>query len=666
MAINAGVINSYAVNNNGENIGFTIGRIVEQSVAGSIGRSVEQTVIGALSRDLEQTVVLYEVTTISRSIEQTVFSLSTVGRDIQQRVSAVIPSTDATVWQAIVVVDGAEQTQLTGEINVSGGENEQLLAVFQIRPASGAVNVSDWVAKSVTIDYADQSQFSRLFTGIVDEVEYDTTDNVLTFTCINKRRDLINDKSKGQLREEIGGYWSKHVFDEEATNYEYANDRLSTVLSAYESTPFNQFQLVPFEAKATPDITYSEADIFDGSAVPTFVSRDQLVNKWTLEFDYRYPRLRQRERSYTWDMLQKNLVDGVSEGFNNWAEYLRNPVVLLPRDAVESAIESNRWILKDSITFTDLPPAGYYDGWGWTPKQYTTTTDESGRQIRKIKDVSAVYTTSADFTIALRFAQTITEKYSIVMNAQQSVDQYGAIEDSTSRGLSVEYDISDWEEFTDYSAPTGSLSQNGDYVTDQNDDSLEGGRVQFDNAVNTAQAIIKREIIDSHRQNYCEAGVCLDPRVDLTKTVYVNTGLVQAKGKVYEFEHNMVIDGGEPEATTVFKLAISKSTGSTTDDGIAVPAYPSITDATFTPVPKRLANHFGNHYASPAYKDEWNGYITNYQFQDYISSSLNTYPVKYTVDSEKIGDEDRKEREVEAPSTVEIEIPNELLTITAP
>jgi hypothetical protein len=496
MAINSGAINSRAINSSGfDQSVVVVKRSIEQSVAAPLSRVVEQSVLAAISRVVEQEVIFLQSTAVSRSIEQSVYQLLAVGRNLSQRVSLPQATTDAIIWEAIVTVDGVKQTNLTGVVSVSGGENEQILADFQIVPQSGAINVSDWVAKSVLIDYADQIQYKRLFTGIVDEVEYDTTENVLSFTCINKRKDLINDKSKGQLKAEIGGYWSKHIFDKDATNYEYANDRLSTVLSAYESNAYNQFSLVPFIGKVTADITYTEGDILDGSAVPTFVSRDQLVNKWTLNFDYRFPRLRHRERSYTWDMLQRNLVDGVYEGFINWEGYLRDPVVLLPRDAVESAIQSNRWTLKDSIQYTDLPPAGYYGGIGWTPKSSVISTDEQGRTIRTVKDISKVYTTSADFDVALRFAQTITEKYEVTMNAQQSIDQYGAIEEETGRGVSVVFDLNTWEEFDSYASPTGVLSSNGDWIIDKTDDNLEGGRAQFGEAIKTAQAIVKHELI---------------------------------------------------------------------------------------------------------------------------------------------------------------------------
>ncbi len=672
MAINSRAINSQAINSSSfvqpdtEIASVSFEQAVFTLETASV--SFEQAVftVESASVDFEQIVSFLQVETASITFEQSVFTLEIFSLALQQRVRLPVVAQDAIKWEAIVLVDSVHQTLLTGAVTVSGGEGEQILASFQIKPEAGVIAVSDWTAKPVTIDYADQTTFARLFTGIVDEVEYDATENLLTFTCITNRKDLINAKTRDELTEEIGGFWSKFVFDEDADPFEYANDRVSTVLAAYETNPFNQFKLVPFAAKSTEDIAYDEDEILDGTVVPTFVSRDQLVNNWVLEFEYRYDRLRHRERTYTWDMLTKTLSEGVFAGFNSWSEYLRNPVTLMPRDAVETAIESNSWVVKDVPTFTDLPPAGYFDGWGWSPKQSTIFTDEQGRQIRQFKDVSAVFTTSADFTLANRFAQQITESYAVTMAAPQSIAQYGSIDDTTARGIRVDFDISSWEDFTAYKTPTGSVSANGDWVIDQDGDSLEGGRASFDNAVLAAQSIIKREMLDAHRQNYAEFDVFLDPRVDLTKTIHVNTARVQAKGKVYEFEHTMIIDGEEPIATTSVKLAISKATGSQSDDTIAVPTPPTVTDAAFTPPVKTLGTHFGNHYNSPAYQDWWSGCITNYQFQDFISASLNQYPAKFTVDSEKIGDEDRKERIVPAPSTVNVEIPDELLTITAP
>jgi hypothetical protein len=294
--------------------------------------------------------------------------------------------------------------------------------------------------------------------------------------------------------------------------------------------------------------------------------------------------------------------------------------------------------------------------------------DEKGNVIaRSKKDISKVYTTAADFTLALRFAQQLTEEYEIKMTAPQSVSQYGEIKENTRRGISANYDIDAWEDFTKYEAPAGSLSDNGDFVLDQDTDKIKDGtRADFDAAVVAAQAIVKRTILDTHRQNYTEFNVLLDPDVDLTKTIHVDTARIQAQGKVYQFEHILDIDQSEPSAITVVKLAISKATGSQADDGINVPTKPTVTDASFVPIPIRMRSYFGNSFTSPPYDEIWSGWITNFTVPDFQSDQMNTYPVKFTVDGEKIGDEDRKERKLPAPSTVNIEIPNELLTITAP
>jgi hypothetical protein len=365
-----------------------------------------------------------------------------------------------------------------------------------------------------------------------------------------------------------------------------------------------------------------------------------------------------------WDLLAK--LTATSDGYLNWAEFLQNPTVLLPRDAISTAIELNQWVLKGDVVFTDLPAAGYFNGIGWTPKQTTLTVDDKGRQIRKVTDISKVFTTAAAFTLVRRFAQQLTERYQIKMLAPQSVTQYGEIKEETNRGITVNYDVTAWEDFDKFQTPLGSVSDNGDFIIDRDDNDLEGGRSSFDNAVQTAQAVVKRDILDSHRQNYVDFDVLLDPDVDLTKTVFVNTARVQARGKVFEFEHLMVIDDGDPAATTSVKLAISKATGSQADDGISVPTAAVTADATFAAPTVKLESHFGNHSTSKPYDNIWSGWITNFQFQDVVSTTNNTYPVKFTVDGEKIADQDRKEREIPTPSTVNIEIPDELLTITAP
>lgn len=669
-AFNTASLNSGAINAGqlGTEV-YSISRQIEQEVfeVYAVTRSFEQEVfeVYAVTRSFEQTVVFREIYTLTRGIQQTINAVYVVSRQFNQSVSNVLPSSDAVIWTAYVIVDDAILTDIVGGISVSAGENESRLATFQARPVAGTLNWSDVIAKTVAIDYRDNTgQFRRLFTGIIDEVQYDATSNLLQYECTSNRKDDLAALTRSQLDARItGARWSKYIFDEESEGLEYASELLSTIPASYEEDAYGQYRLAQWEAKATPDLTLTESDIIDGSLVPTFVSRDRILNQVNLEFGYRFSRLRHRERVYTWNLLQKT---SGADGYNNWAEFLQNPTILLPRDAVDTAIHNTSWVVKGTIAYTDLPPAGYYSGIGWTPKQTTITYDEKGRQIRTVTDISAVYTTTADFTLAKRFAQPITEEYQLTITAPQSTGQYGVVDTDVRRGMTAEYDVSEWEGFTAYTAPTGTLSSNGDYIIDQDGTDIKGGRDEFDNAVETAIAIAYHDIKDSHRQNYVDFTILLDSSIELHQTIYVNTTRVQAKGKVVNIEHELQIDDDEPSALTTVRLAISKAQGSQTETTIASPTQPSVGDEKHTPPIKTLLNHFGNHYRSPAYDEQWSGWITNYQFQDFISSSLNRYPVAYVVDGEKIGDSDRKERTVDAPQTYNVEIPNDLLTITAP
>lgn len=634
--------------------------------SGAINAAPRAGELVVLSGTIEQTVVFLEVFALSGVVQQTVFEVHTVVSGIQQRVFIPVAPTATIVWEIIATLDGGTVIDLTGEMEVSAGEAESRLATFQARPVSGAFTWSDFIAKSVTLDYADSAGvFRRLFTGIVDEVAYDATENIVTFDCTSNRKDAINALTRDELTARIGGRWSKFIFDEDADPFQFASDQLLTIPSSYDSDAYGVFRTTPFAAKVTPDLTLTESDILDASVVPTFVSRDRLLNEITLSFDYRFTRLRHRERSYTWDLLDRT----VGDGYDTWGAFMRNPSVFMPRDALLTAVESTSWVLKDDVIFTDLPEAGFFDGIGWSPRRQFIKVNDEGKVVRRVqKDESGLYATAATFTLAKRFAQTMTEGYEVTISAPQSVSQYGAIKSAVTRGMVAEYDSFEWEEFTQYKIPTGSTSPNGDNVTDKTDSTVEGDRDEFDNAIETALAIGYREIKEAHRQNYVDFQVLLDPTIELHQTVYVNTTRVQARGKVVNVEHTAQIDAedGQPSALTQVRIAISKAQGSTSETAIAAPTVPSETDPAFTPRTVILSTHIGNHFASPPYDNQWSGWLTNFSFQDFVSASLPRYPVAFVVDGEKVVDADRKEREIPALSSVNVEIPDELLTVTAP
>lgn len=679
MQFNNGTFNSSPLNGGASAVAvYTISADIEQSVfvEHTITATIEQSVfvLHTVAVDFEQTVVVREVYAVSAAIGQTVIATHTIDATISQAITAPSAS-DAIKWQAVVTLDGSTVQDLVGVITMEAGEGESRIASFQARPASGVLDLLTWLGSPVTIDYLDdKGNYRRRFTGTVDEPVYDITRNVATFNCVSSRRDLLNAKTRTQIDLGIGGYYSTYISDPDLAIAEYAEERLKTVDATYDMDEFNTFRKVPFAAKATPDYTYTESDILNESLSFQLTSRDQLVNQITINFDYRYPRLRHRERTYFWDFLAPR------RGHGSWGGFLQRPTSLCPRAAIETAINGTSWLLKGTPTYTGLPDAGYYrlpngSTSGWSPRTQSLkfqrdadgnlildSNDQPIQDTRTETNVQNVYAIDAEWTMAKRFAQTITEAYQVTIKATQSVAQYGVVEREESRGIRANYDTSQWEEYTVYSAPIGSLSPNGDYITDVTGVE-DGSRADFNNAWNTVEAMTRREIKETHRANYVDFALLLDPRLDLRHTVYVNTGVIQARGKIARIIERMDIDEGS--AIQEIRLAISKSTGAApSDSGIAPPAAATTTDQTVNAGTKLLYNHFGNSYDSPALDGTESGFICNYRFVDKFSTQIQFYPTKFVVDGEQVSEAERDERIVESVQTKEIAIPDELLTVT--
>ncbi|MCP3675340.1 MAG: hypothetical protein GY829_12820, partial [Gammaproteobacteria bacterium] len=95
-------------------------------------------------------------------------------------------------------------------------------------------------------------------------------------------------------------------------------------------------------------------------------------------------------------------------------------------------IDAMSWHLNESsVVFEDLPDSQLYTGC-------------SGADFIWYK-FNNYYALNVVFSAATRFAQTITEEYTITVTAPQSISQYGLIEWEQSGGAEIEYDAAVWE-----------------------------------------------------------------------------------------------------------------------------------------------------------------------------------------------------------------------------
>ena len=430
--------------------------------------------------------------------------------------------------------------QIYGYIKISRKENESSNMEVTIVPPSGVQNMDNWRGKSVVLNVNG----TVVYTGAIDTPAIDLIYKRITFRCTDKRRETLNTDLAGTIS--TIGYYSGAIFQKPENVIDELDQRLTTTPEAVDLKPDGNYAITSINPKTVEDITLTNSDILRKSLSVSETNRGRLTNQVNLNFKYRYTRLRHRELAFS--------IEG-----DTFCYVVQNDAQL--RFWLKSTFEQNAeqlaWpIDPTSITWTELPPSQNvnalcslgYDFIVYTSKQYA---EKMG------------------FNAATRFTQTVTEDFSITVTAPQSISQYGLIDWNQDNGYSVEYDTRQFEIFDTYAPPTGMTSDPNDYYLDQ-----DGVSTDFDDAVVTAINIAKTKIIRSHRDTQVSFDTQIRVDFDLTKTIYLNTAGVQARGKITSIEHN--IDITNRYGTTTTEISLSTATGTQTPDSIVPPTRPSV------------------------------------------------------------------------------------------
>lgn len=577
-------------------------------------------------------------------------------------------------WAAYIRLGGSDITDnITGQIRVEGEESTSRIAEFSFDPLAGTYNLTDWVGKSVQIFYevrVPSGHTSRvlLFTGVVDVPEYDPVTQLVHISATDNLQGRFEQATNELITEEIGGYWSRHIFNEDSRGWEYFQERMSTQAYSYDLDVNGAGHKTPWSSPSAARFTFTEDDINDESITLAYANRRDILNTVNISIDFRYQRLRSRELYARWHYG------------GSWCEFLVNPWILPTKEMLQSGVESTGWALR-AISFTDIPSAGYFYCGGssptyWSPGAYGD--DES--QTRK-------FAIGVDAHIQKRWAQTVTETYSIKVLNDESVTYFGVISEQEDYGIEAEQDVSDWEQRDEYlstssmpitiSAAGPSPTESGDDIIDADEAVVENGRAEMENAQLTAIAKARTAIKKSHRRNYVGFSTVLAPRIERYHTIQINTALVSAKGKVYSVVHTMDVDSGE--ATTNVTLALSKLAGSglQVDREIEVLPKPD-TSPTVVPAPEEpeyigynRSTHVGSGDDSPVFNESWRGLLTNYIPSQGAYGAASSpplpekvYPFEFRYETPAIDDADVQEVIGLAEDEVQVLIPGDSLTVT--
>ncbi|MBT6049398.1 MAG: hypothetical protein HOG49_21590 [Candidatus Scalindua sp.] len=455
-------------------------------------------------------------------------------------------------WKTRIFIDSVDISEnLFGQVTVEAEENNSRLGEFSV--LSPAVNdLKDFIGKSVTIDYLEfvnglEVLNERIFTGIIDVVQYDATDSVLSFSCVDDLPIVVDKMTKTQIENLVNGFPSDDVFDEDTVGFEYLTELKETVPVSIEKDRNGNIVRSEWAIQAINE-TLGE-DVIEDLSIDNQIARFiDLTNQVNLKFDSRFTRLVNRELKYSWS------------GTNPCKTFLVEK--FLTNDAVDSALNGVGDAIKD-LTLVPLPDNGAYDCNGnGVPTNIFFATEE----VRKVINNGFTGTSQT------KFSKTITEAFDITLIAPQSIESFGLqpLNDSTS--VDVEFDDSD---FNSGDLPVATFPQtlaNGDSFSDQEDAD------RFSKAFLSILNQLRTDILLEHRDNIFIVTTAIRPSLELSQYNRINTDNVRASGKVFKFVHVLDIGTGAAKTSTEIKVSATYSSLVVADSDFSVaPPRPNTT-----------------------------------------------------------------------------------------
>ena len=579
---------------------------------------------------------------------------------------------DTYCWEAEVILDTVDvSASLIESVRVEAEENTARVANFTLRPAFGVIELTDWVGAPVQISFVRRDPVTlvvtskiRLFTGVVDVPTYDPNTRVTQYDCTDNLQHKMEQLDRDTITDLVGGQWSKWIFDEEADNWTYTQDRVSTTPAAFDISPTGVMRgSTPWASNPVPDFTFDITNIVDESLSVELEDFRSIITEIELDFDYSFERLRERHARWSWNYP------------GDFCNYSEEGHTIPRKEMIQQAAEGTSWV-SQAIAFTELPPSDLIFGCPTAGAVKAWINEESG--------FVPLFALAATGTLVKRFAQSILEAYKIKILAPQIELEFGTpVVDKRSHSIRSDYDTDKWEDSLD--PPQEKQQQlipipasSDDFFVDVDGEAV-ASRAEVDEAIEVAILQGRASILDAHRRNIVEFTVPIVPTIDVIHTIEIDTLTLDARGKVSQVVHTMDIDTGE--ATTAVSLAISKSNGTpVVDTPVAPPPIPDTISQMSAPdgtviMDSRYGGQLGgtartgggvggvkSEPIDPEEDPPFNGYTGNRQPAD-VGSII--YSTTFGFNTDEVDANDRDEIEAEQPFEYDVNIPDDLLVMSA-
>lgn len=547
-------------------------------------------------------------------------------------------------WAPLVTLDYVNiSSSLVDTVDIEHEENASGLATFVFLPGTGAIDLSDYERKKVRISFVGKDAAGatlytiRRFTGITSAAVIDPDAGTITVEATTDLQGRIENLSRANIAQLLGGAWSAHVFNDSADGWTYAKDRMSTQTKEMHVDIYGRVVTTDWAAKATQDVTLTDAERFGDTLALSRANRRDLITRVVINFDFRFSRLRHRE-------VTINFLDQL--GF---CHYLNNNWHLPSKAMINTAADGTAWTRTTNITYTDLP--------GINPSVCNPPRAWLGG--------AELFCLGAWWKAARRWAQTVTEEYTLTVYALDLEEAIGAQTVNDDYGVEATYDATDYEAVREFTGPPDGASFDSDlqdWVLPA-DDSEFNGRTEMEAAQECALDKAKAEILGRARGNRVTLANVYSPSITLESTVRVNTPYLVCKGKVARYSERLDIDTGEPSMSIEVALSRHGGSGLASDDPLDAPAAPAAAEETPTARTLYLPYHLGGEEFSAVEDEDWDGYMCN------VSEILRfagapVYEPRFVVKMPEIEETARDTSTTQQPVTFELEVPEDELTVS--
>lgn len=534
-------------------------------------------------------------------------------------------------WRLVLLIGGVDYSaQLTGSVSVDREEGAAGLATVTIFLPPGPVVPTDWIGRSVTLDYVSEqggeATQSRRYTGQVSDPSYDASQRLLTLNCSDQLQKRVEAMAVADIDALVGGYWSADVFEptEGRSRWDYAGERLGTIPASLEASATGALRVTPWAAQS-PAFEFGTGTTVYQSVRVELAQLDRLINVVEIEGGYRYARLWQQSNGYSWVHPETQGASGLG-GFCQWRkESSETPDV----EMIESAVSSSGQTLIAGTYYT-LPlsmanPCG--DGIPWI-------------------NVYEGLLLSAAFTGARRWTQQVTEGLKLKVFAPASVAQAGEQVSRERLAIQIEDDRADaWER--------DEIKGGNDGFTDL------GSAARRSSAIEVLLHQAQTTILSSHRDTTVSwdfpASMCLG--ADLAHSLRLADQGVTAAGKCRRLEE--AYDLGSGSALITATIAVMRGGGSEADS-LTTPAETTSSPSTGGRG-YALGTQLGGHFDSGKYdpdRDGFSGMYSNVQ-----DTTLEKFPRRMKITAPEIPAALRDEQTYSTTAEYRVVIPNDTLEL---